>query len=77
MLQSGKTNLGHELHKVLTAKSSSGEDMLKYLNLKSEHLVLETVNRLEAAIFSWKERISEQVSGKSPVRSSWSSYQKM
>ena len=76
MLQSGKTNLGHELHKVLTAKSSSGEDMLKYLNLKSKNLVLETVNRLEAAIFSWKERISEQVSGKSPVRSSWSPFVK-
>ncbi|KAG5134645.1 hypothetical protein JHK82_025833 [Glycine max] len=71
LAKSGKTNLGHELHKVLTAKSSSGEDMLKYLNLKSKNLVLETVNRLEAAIFSWKERISEQVSGKSPVRSSW------
>ena len=50
--------------------------MLKYLNLKSKNLVLETVNRLEAAIFSWKERISEQVSGKSPVRSSWSPFVK-
>ena len=76
LAKSGKTNLGHELHKVLTAKSSSGEDMLKYLNLKSKNLVLETVNRLEAAIFSWKERISEQVSGKSPVRSSWSPFVK-
>jgi len=76
MLQSGKANLGHELHKVLTAESSSAEDMLKSLNLKSEHVVLETVNRLEAAIFSWNERIAEQVSGKHPVRSSWSSFVK-
>ncbi|RDX69538.1 Rop guanine nucleotide exchange factor 14 [Mucuna pruriens] len=76
LAKSGKANLGQELHKVLMAESSSGEDMLKSLNLKSEHIVLETVNRLEAAIFSWKERIAEQVSGKSPVRSSWSSFVK-
>ncbi|TKY70172.1 Rop guanine nucleotide exchange factor 14 [Spatholobus suberectus] len=74
--KSGKANLGQELHKLLTAESSSGEDMLQSLNLKSEHIVLETVNRLEAAIFSWKEKIAEQVSGKSPVRSSWSSFVK-
>lgn len=72
MLQSGKANLGQELHKVLTAESSSGEDMLKSLNLKSEHNALETINKLEAGIFSWKERITEQLSGKSPVRTSWS-----
>lgn len=71
-MQSGKANLGQELHKVLTAESSSGEDVLKSLNLRSEHSVLETINRLEAAIFSWKERIMEQVSGISPVRVSWS-----
>lgn len=76
MLQSRKTNLGHELHKVLTAESSSAEDMLKSLNMKSEHVVLETVNRLEATIFSWKERIAEQVSGKHPVRPSWSPFVK-
>lgn len=72
MLQSGKANLGQELHKVLTAESIYGEDMLKSLDMKSEHIVLETKNRLEAAIFSLKERITEQVTGKSPVRTSWS-----
>ncbi|XP_019445181.1 PREDICTED: rop guanine nucleotide exchange factor 14-like isoform X2 [Lupinus angustifolius] len=70
--KSGKANLGHELHKVLTTESSSGEDMLKSLNLISEHSALEVINRLEAAIFSWKERNSEQFTGKSPVRTSWS-----
>ncbi|KAL2348767.1 hypothetical protein Fmac_002767 [Flemingia macrophylla] len=74
--KSGKANLGRELHKVLTAESSSGDDMLKSLNLKSENSVLETVNRLEAAIFSWKQRSAEQISGKSPVRSSWSTFVK-
>lgn len=46
--------------------------MLKSLQLKSEHSALETLNKLEAAIFFWKERIAEQFSGKSPVRTSWS-----
>ncbi|KAE9613224.1 hypothetical protein Lal_00027684 [Lupinus albus] len=72
LAKSGKANLGHELRKVLTTESSSGEDMLKSLNLISEHSALEIINRLEAAIFSWKERISEQFIGKSPVRASWS-----
>lgn len=46
--------------------------MLSALQLKSEHSALEVINRLEAAVFSWKERITEHVSGKSPVRTSWS-----
>lgn len=46
--------------------------MPNLLNLKSEHGVLEAINRLEAALFAWKERITDQVTGKSPVRTSWS-----
>lgn len=72
LAKSGKANLGQELHKVLTAESTSGEDMIKSLNLKSEHMALETINKLEAVIFSLKERTMEQVTGKSPVRTSWS-----
>ncbi|KAG4379931.1 hypothetical protein GLYMA_16G076100v4 [Glycine max] len=72
LLKSGKASLGEELHKVLMAESSSGEEMLKALNLSSEHTALETINRLEAATFSWKERIIQENSGKSPVRTSWS-----
>lgn len=70
--KSGKASLGEELSKVLTAESSSAEEMLNSLNLKSEHNALEVINRLEAAVFSWKERIIEQESGRSPVRTSWS-----
>ncbi|KAJ7953304.1 Rop guanine nucleotide exchange factor like [Quillaja saponaria] len=70
--KSGKASLGEALYKVLTAESSSAEEMLKSLHLKSEHNALETINRLEAAIFAWKERSTEQVGGKSPVRTSWS-----
>lgn len=70
--KSGKTSLGEELYKVLTAESSSSGEMINFLNLKSEHSALEAINKLEAAVFTWKERISEQASGKSPVRTSWS-----
>jgi hypothetical protein len=71
-LQSGKANLGEELYKVLTADSNTAEEMLNSLDLKSEHSALEAVNKLEAAIFAWKERVTAQVSGRSPVRTSWS-----
>ena len=46
--------------------------MIDSLNLKSEQNALETINRLEAAVLAWKDRIAEQSSGKSPVRTSWS-----
>ncbi|GLT73935.1 hypothetical protein SLA2020_457630 [Shorea laevis] len=70
--KSGKENLGEDLHRILSADSSSPEDLFSSLNLKSEHSALETINRLETAVFAWKERITEQVSTKSPVRTSWS-----
>lgn len=54
------------------AELNSGEEMLRALNLKSEHTALATINKLEAATFSWKERIIQENSGKSPVRTSWS-----
>lgn len=50
--------------------------MLSSLNIKSEHNALETINRLEAAVFSWRERIHEvqKLSGDSPKRNSWSAF---
>ncbi|KAL0330983.1 UNVERIFIED_CONTAM: Rop guanine nucleotide exchange factor 14 [Sesamum angustifolium] len=48
------------------------EEMSTCLNLKSEHSALEAINRLEAAVFALKEKITEQNNGKSPVRTSWS-----
>ncbi|KAK3183483.1 hypothetical protein Dsin_030769 [Dipteronia sinensis] len=70
--KSGRASLGEELYKVLTAESSSAEEILNSLNLKSEHSILDTINRLEAAVFAWKERVVDQVNGRSPVRTSWS-----
>lgn len=71
-LQSGRASLGEDLYKILSVESNAPEETLNSLNLKSEHEVLEAVNRLEAAVFAWKVKTTEQVSGKSPVRTSWS-----
>ncbi|KAL7159685.1 hypothetical protein ABFS83_01G044700 [Erythranthe nasuta] len=65
--KSGKLSLGEELYRVLSA-----EETVDCLNLKSEHSALEAINRLEAAIFAWREKIAEQGNGKSPARNSWS-----
>ncbi|XVE57268.1 hypothetical protein DITRI_Ditri04bG0077800 [Diplodiscus trichospermus] len=71
--KSGKANLSDDMYKVLTVESTSSvEEMFIALNLKSEHNALEASNGLEAAVFAWKEKITEQASCKSPVRKSWS-----
>ncbi|XAR69227.1 hypothetical protein NMG60_11000735 [Bertholletia excelsa] len=66
--KSAKASLGEELYRVLSGQSKSVKDMLNSLNMMSEHRALETINRLEAAILAWKERIAVQSCGKSPVR---------
>ncbi|WOG81357.1 hypothetical protein DCAR_0100503 [Daucus carota subsp. sativus] len=71
-MPSGKANLGEELYRNLTAESPTVQEVLHSLNLKSEHRALEVINRLEAAAFAWKERMSEHCNNKSPVRTSWS-----
>ncbi|MCL7022677.1 hypothetical protein MKW94_018655, partial [Papaver nudicaule] len=69
--KSGKVNLGEQLYSVLTELSSE-EAMLASLNLNNEHTALQTMNQLEAAIFAWKHRLSDQGNSKSPVRNTWS-----
>ncbi|KAJ4951557.1 hypothetical protein NE237_028389 [Protea cynaroides] len=69
--KSGRASLGEELFRILTVELTSVDEIFDSLNLKSEHTVLETVNRLETAVFVWREKISDHVNGKSPVRNSW------
>ncbi|KAG5592292.1 hypothetical protein H5410_042806 [Solanum commersonii] len=71
-MPSGRTSLGEDLYRILNAESTSVEDMLNFLNVRSEHNALEAVNRLEAAILAWKEKVADHVCGKSPARTSWS-----
>ncbi|KAK1272453.1 Rop guanine nucleotide exchange factor 1 [Acorus gramineus] len=72
VLQSGKASLGEDIYKVLTSSWSSLEEILGLLSLKSEHAVLVTVNRLETAVFAWKQRISDGANARSPLRNPWS-----
>lgn len=46
--------------------------MLYSLSLKSENKALDAINKLEAAIHAWKNRMEDHDNGKSPSRRSWS-----
>ncbi|GKD21658.1 Rop guanine nucleotide exchange factor 14-like protein isoform X1, partial [Tanacetum coccineum] len=70
--KSGKASLGDDLYRTLNTISSSAIGMLNSLNIQSEHSALDTINRLEAAIYAWKESILTQSSTKSQARTSWS-----
>ncbi|KAF5177045.1 Rop guanine nucleotide exchange factor [Thalictrum thalictroides] len=67
---SGRENLGDELYRLLSTVNSP-EEMLSHLDLKDEHTILQLMNQLEAGMLAWKQKISDQVGGKSPLRSSW------
>ncbi|WZY92314.1 hypothetical protein YC2023_064643 [Brassica napus] len=58
--KSGKTSLGDELFRMLASESASVDEIFVSLRLRTEHSALETVNRLEAAIYAWKEKFTEQ-----------------
>ncbi|KAL0854607.1 hypothetical protein Bca101_059759 [Brassica carinata] len=51
-------------------ESTTVDYIITSLKIGTQHTALETVNKLETAIFSWKERITEQDT--SPVRTTWS-----
>ncbi|RWR89663.1 rop guanine nucleotide exchange factor 14 isoform X1 [Cinnamomum micranthum f. kanehirae] len=69
--KSARASLGDDLYRAITMELRSVEEILHLLNLENEHDILETENRLEAATYAWKQRISNQVNGKSPARNSW------
>ncbi|XP_013634071.1 PREDICTED: rop guanine nucleotide exchange factor 14-like isoform X1 [Brassica oleracea var. oleracea] len=60
--KSGKTSLGDELFRMLSSESASVDKIFVSLRLRTEHAALETVNRLEPAIYAWKEKIIEETS---------------
>lgn len=69
--KSGKASLGEDLYRSITAPSCSVQGILLSLNLKNEHCVLDTVNRLEGAIFAWKQSLNEEAGKRSPIRYPW------
>ena len=58
------------MYQTITAEITVQEILLS-LNLNNEHSVLDTVNRLEGAIFAWKHAISDESNKKSPIRYRW------
>nr|XP_034594605.1 probable LRR receptor-like serine/threonine-protein kinase At5g45780 [Setaria viridis] len=68
---SGRASLGEDLYQAITTEYIPIEEIFVSLSLKTEHSVLETINRLEGAVFAWNQRILEEKSKKSPGRHSW------
>ncbi|OEL33155.1 Rop guanine nucleotide exchange factor 14 [Dichanthelium oligosanthes] len=68
---SGRASLGEDLYQAITTEYIPIEEIFVSLSLKTEHSVLETINRLEGAVFAWNQRISEERCKKSPGRHSW------
>ncbi|WVZ74031.1 hypothetical protein U9M48_022261 [Paspalum notatum var. saurae] len=69
--QSGRASLGEDLYQAIITEYIPIEEIFVSLSLKTEHSVLETINRLEGAVFAWNQRILEERSKRSPGRHSW------
>ncbi|XP_042433032.1 rop guanine nucleotide exchange factor 1-like [Zingiber officinale] len=52
--KSGKSCLGDIIHRYITAEQCSPDCLLDFLDLSSEHHILEITNRIEAAIYVWR-----------------------
>ncbi|MQL70806.1 hypothetical protein Taro_003105 [Colocasia esculenta] len=69
--KSGRVSLGEDVYQAISSESFSVEEIFKSLDLKSEHKVLDIVNRLEGAVYAWKERLLDVGHRKSPLLGSW------
>lgn len=69
--KSARASLGEDIYQAITAESTSVQEILLSLNLKNEHSILDSVNRLEGAIFAWKHFVSDEQSKRSPIRYPW------
>ncbi|XP_038694589.1 rop guanine nucleotide exchange factor 1-like isoform X2 [Tripterygium wilfordii] len=54
--KSGKACLGDIIYRYITAEKFSPECLLDCLDLSSEHHILEVENRIEAALYVWKQK---------------------
>ncbi|KAK3155017.1 hypothetical protein QOZ80_2BG0197790 [Eleusine coracana subsp. coracana] len=69
--KSGRASLGEDLYHAITTEYIPIEEIFVSLSLKTEHSVLETINRLEGAVFAWNQRISDERNKRLPARHSW------
>ncbi|KAK6152490.1 hypothetical protein DH2020_015125 [Rehmannia glutinosa] len=70
----GKTSLGDFIHRYIISDQFSPECLLDCLDLSSDHHALEIANRVEAAIYVWRRKMtSKPVNGthRSNSKSSW------
>lgn len=72
MLQKGKSCLGDIIHRYITADQFSSECLLDFLDLSSEHHILEVANRIEAAVYVWRLKGQGKYSQLKAVKNSWS-----
>ncbi|GAB2235497.1 hypothetical protein Droror1_Dr00025922 [Drosera rotundifolia] len=70
--RSVRSSLGDDLFNMLSSESSSPTEMAVSLILKSDHEVLDTINKLEAAALVTKDRINEQAARTKSQSRSWS-----
>ncbi|XP_050363932.1 rop guanine nucleotide exchange factor 1 [Argentina anserina] len=70
--KNGKDCLGDIIYRYITADKFSPECLLDCLDLSSEHQTLEIVNRIEAAVYVWKQKDQKkQHNHVKAKRSSW------
>ncbi|XP_002968559.2 rop guanine nucleotide exchange factor 7 [Selaginella moellendorffii] len=72
--KNGRSSLGEGFYRCLSFEQFSPEALLATLTMASEHHILEIANRVEAAIHTWKRKVSSRhphTDGKPNARSSW------
>ncbi|KAJ3680718.1 hypothetical protein LUZ60_016996 [Juncus effusus] len=66
--KTGKESLGQDMYQVIRTDSVSIEEIFVSFNFQNEHSVLDTMNRLETAVFAWRQRAIDEPSKKSPYK---------
>ena len=56
--QTARTQLGEQLHRILTADNCNPLEVLAYMDLSSEHAALEAANKLESSMWVWQRRVA-------------------
>ncbi|KAL0344506.1 UNVERIFIED_CONTAM: Rop guanine nucleotide exchange factor 7 [Sesamum radiatum] len=72
--KNGKTSLGDLMHRCINSDQFSPECLLDCLDLSSDHHALEIANRVEAAIYVWRRKMSSKPlhgTRRSNSKSSW------
>ncbi|KAL0316355.1 UNVERIFIED_CONTAM: Rop guanine nucleotide exchange factor 7 [Sesamum radiatum] len=72
--KNGKTSLGDLMHRYINSDQFSPECLLDCLDLSSDHHALEIANRVEAAIYVWRRKMSSKPlhgTRRSNSKSSW------